>query len=115
MTIRVKRAYEPPASVDGERFLVDRVWPRGRQREDLKIVDWLREVAPSDKLRKWFDHDPDKWPEFVKRYHAELEKAPDLWSPLLKAAKKETITLVFGAKDEKHNQAVALKAFLDKV
>jgi uncharacterized protein YeaO (DUF488 family) len=111
--IKVKRAYASPELEDGVRYLVDRVWPRGLTRETLAIKDWLREVAPSDTLRQWFGHDPAKWDEFLQRYFAELEEKPGAWQPLLEAARQGTVTLVFSARDEAHNQAVALKEFLE--
>ena len=113
-SIPVRRAYDPPAPGDGARILVDRLWPRGLKKEKLQLAAWLKEAAPSEKLRKWFNHDPAKWKEFQKRYFAELEKNPNAWQPLLDTARKEKITLLFGAKDTEHNNAVALKAFLAK-
>lgn len=110
--IQVKRAYEEPEASDGERFLVDRVWPRGRSREALALEDWAREVAPSDGLRRWFGHDPGRWEEFRRRYGEELEGRPEAWKPLLEAARRGTITLVYGARDRDRNNAVALGAFL---
>ncbi len=111
---RVKRAYQPPEQGDGVRYLVDRVWPRGVTKNALSVVDWVREVAPSDALRQWFGHDASKWEEFKQRYFAELEANPDTWQALLEAGRKSTVTLVFSARDEEHNQAVALKEFLDQ-
>ncbi len=111
--ITTKRAYEPPAPGDGTRILVDRVWPRGKTRESLDIAEWDKDVAPSNDLRRWFGHDPAKWNEFRKRYDAELDRHPDAWEPILKAARRGKVTLVYGAKDEEHNQAVALKEYLD--
>jgi len=112
-TIRLKRVYDPPEPGDGKRFLVDRIWPRGLKKESLQLDGWVPEVAPSRQLRKWFGHDPAKWSEFVRRYHAELSKRPEAWHPLLEAAKVGTVTLLFAARDEEHNNAVALKAFLE--
>ena len=114
MGIFVKRVYDPPAPGDGRRFLVDRLWPRGVKKEALKLDGWLKEVAPSDELRRWFGHDPAKWEEFQQRYFAELEAKPEAWRPLLEAARKGTVTLLFSARDEAHNNAVALKAFLER-
>ena len=114
MGIFVKRVYDPPAPGDGRRFLVDRLWPRGVKKEALKLDGWLKEVAPSDELRRWFGHDPAKWEEFQRRYFAELEAKPEAWRPLLEAARQGTVTLLFGARDEAHNNAVALKAFLER-
>ena len=112
--IKLKRAYEGPSSEDGERFLVDRLWPRGVKKEDLHVEAWLKDVAPSTELRKWFGHDPAKWDEFQRRYTAELESNSAVWQPILDAAKRGTITLVYGAKDTEHNDAVVLKNFLDR-
>jgi len=112
--IRAKRAYEPPAAEDGTRFLVDRIWPRGVKKEALDIEGWLKQVAPSDDLRRWFGHDPEKWDEFRERYFAELESKQEALDPLRDAAEQGTVTLVYGAKDTEHNNAVALKAFLEE-
>ncbi len=112
--IQVKRAYDPPAPADGKRFLVDRLWPRGVKKDTIKLTGWLKEVAPSDSLRKWFNHDPDRWPDFQRRYATELEHEPETWQQLLAAARKGTITLVFGAKQAGQNNAVALKEFLEQ-
>lgn len=112
--IKVKRVYEPPARGDGKRFLIDRLWPRGLKKEQAQLDAWLKEVAPSDTLRKWFGHDPAKWQEFQRRYFKELEVKPEAWRPLREAARRGNVTLLFGASDEKHNNAVALKAFLEK-
>ena len=110
----IERAYASTKQNEGKRFLVDHLWPRGMKKENLKIESWLKEVAPSDALRKWFGHDPEKWKEFQKRYFAELKKKAEAWQPLLDAARKGDITLVFGARDTEHNNAVALKSFLEK-
>ena len=111
---QVKRAYRPPEPDDGVRYLVDRVWPRGVTKTALSVVDWVREVAPSDALRQWFGHDPAKWEEFKQRYFSELEAKPETWRGLLEAGRRGTVTLIFSARDEDHNQAVALKEFLDQ-
>lgn len=111
--IRIKRVYEPVASGDGARFLVDRLWPRAVKKEELRLSGWLKESAPSAGLRTWFGHDPEKWPEFRRRYHEELERNPDAWRPLLDAAGKGTVTLLFAARDPEHNNAVALKDYLE--
>jgi uncharacterized protein YeaO (DUF488 family) len=92
---------------------VDRLWPRGVKKEKLELAGWLREVAPGDALRKWFKHDPARWSEFQRRYAAELERNPQAWQPILEAARKGRVTLLFAAKDAEHNNAVALKAFLE--
>ncbi len=110
--IQIKRVYEPAEARDGQRFLVDRVWPRGQKKEELKLAGWIKDVAPSGSLRKWFGHDPAKWPEFIRRYTAELEQHPETWHSLLEAARKRKVTLLFGARDQEHNNAVALKKFL---
>lgn len=111
--IQIKRAYERATKNDGARFLVERLWPRGVKKENLQI-DWLKEVAPSSELRKWFQHDPAKWGEFRQRYFRELEKHPDGWQPLLTRARRGRVTLVYSAHDTEHNNAVALKEFLDQ-
>ena len=107
--IKIKRVYEKTAKEDGWRVLVDRLWPRGIKKELAHVELWMKDVAPSDALRKWFGHEPDKWNEFRKRYRAELEKKKDLVAELKKLEKEHgTLTLVFSAKDESHNQAVVL-------
>lgn len=111
--IELKRAYDSPGGSAGSRFLVDHLWPRGIKKEALHVESWVKDVSPSDKLRKWFGHDPAKWTEFERRYFAELDKAPTAWQPLLQAAQTGDITLVYGARDREHNNAVALKAFLE--
>jgi uncharacterized protein YeaO (DUF488 family) len=111
--IKIKRVYEKPAKEDGWRVLVDRLWPRGMKKEAAKIDVWMKEVAPSDALRKWFGHEPEKWKEFQKRYRSELAKSVELIAGLKKMEREHgTVTLLFGAKDEAHNQAVALAGFL---
>lgn len=112
--IRIKRVYEPPSPRDGARFLVDRVWARGRTREALKIDGWAKDAAPSTALRRWFGHDPRKWDEFRRRYFAELDSKPEAWRPLVEAARRRTVTLLYGARDEAHNNAVALKDYLER-
>lgn len=111
--INIRRVYDDAASDDhGASFLVDRLWPRGIRKERLKIKAWLKEVGPSTALRMWFGHDPAKWAEFKRRYVRELRKNPAAWQPLLDAAKKEAITLLFAAKDPDRNNAVVLRDFL---
>jgi len=111
--ISVKRVYEKPAKNDGWRVLVDRLWPRGLTKEAASIDLWMKEVAPSGGLRKWFGHEPEKWFEFRRKYRAELTKRKQLLGELKKLEKEHgTATLLFGAKDEEHNQAVALEEFL---
>jgi len=112
--IRIKRAYDPVARTDGARFLVDQLWPRGILKTALKIDAWDREVAPSKELRKWFGHDPAKWTEFQSRYSSELDEKVESWKPLLDAAREGDVTLVFGARDTEHNNAVALKNYLER-
>jgi len=112
--IRLKRIYDPPEPSDGTRFLVDRLWPRGMKKEVLKLDSWLRDVAPSDVLRRWFAHDPAKWNELRRRYYAELESNPQTWKPILQAAQQGDVTLIYSARDAEHNNAVALKAFLEE-
>jgi uncharacterized protein YeaO (DUF488 family) len=114
MSIRLKRAYDAPAANDGYRVLVDRLWPRGVSKEDLEIDLWLKEIAPSDDLRKWFGHDPEKWEEFKKRYFRELDDQTDQVKQLAEKANQGRVTLVFAAKDEEFNNAVALKEFLQQ-
>ena len=111
--IRLKRAYDKPASSDGPRFLVDHLWPRGLKKSGLRLQDWVKEVAPSTELRKWFAHDPAKWKEFQRRYFSELNKKPEAWQPLSQAAHDGDVTLVFAARDLEHNNAVALKNYLE--
>jgi len=112
--IRIKRAYDSVAKNDGTRFLVDRLWPRGLKQEALKVESWLKPVSPSDKLRHWFKHDPANWKAFQRRYFAELDGKTEAWLPLLQAARAGDITLVFSARDTEHNNAVALKAYLER-
>jgi uncharacterized protein YeaO (DUF488 family) len=112
--IQVKRVYDSPTPDDGTRFLVDRLWPRGVKKESLQVDQWLKEVAPSDALRRWFAHDPGKWNEFRRRYFAELEGTPDAWRPIVEAARRGTVTLLYSARDTQHNNAVALKDYVGK-
>ncbi len=112
--IRTKRAYEPPSVEDGARYLVDRLWPRGVKKEAMALEGWLKDLSPSDELRRWFGHEASRWAEFQRRYAAELDGQADAWQPLLRAARHGTITLVHGAHDEEHNNAVALKGYLEK-
>ncbi len=113
MRVEVERVYGDHRH-PGRRFLVDRLWPRGVRKSDLPIDAWFKDVAPSDGLRRWFAHDPKRWPEFVRRYGAELDEHPEAWRPLRDAAKRGRIVLLFGAKDEQHNNAVALMQYLEK-
>jgi uncharacterized protein YeaO (DUF488 family) len=111
--IQIKRVYEPAGRGDGARFLVERLWPRGMKKTTLKIDGWLREAAPSTSLRKWFGHDPKRWAEFRERYLRELESNPAACEPLLEAARKKTVTLLYSAHDTQHNGALVLKEFLE--
>jgi uncharacterized protein YeaO (DUF488 family) len=113
-TIRLKRAYEEPSEDGGTRILVERLWPRGVSKEAAAIDSWLKEVAPSTELRKWFGHDPDRWEEFRKRYWAELGDKDELLGDLRRRLKEGLVTFVFAAKDEEHNSAVALKEYLER-
>lgn len=115
--IRIKRVYSEPGARDGVRILVDRVWPRGISKERVKIVEWLKDVAPSTSLRKWFGHDRAKWLEFRKRYRAELKQPGQLETlkRLARLSGERTVTFVYGAADEEHNQAVVLKEFLEEL
>jgi uncharacterized protein YeaO (DUF488 family) len=112
--VRVKRVYEEPAASDGSRFLVDRLWPRGVTKKRLALDDWLKEVGPSDRLRKWFGHDPKKWKEFRKRYFAELHTKAESWQPIVERARRSDVTLLYGARDPEHNNAVALRDFVNR-
>lgn len=112
--IRLKRAYDPASRTDGKRFLVERLWPRGIKKSALPLDGWLKDVAPSPELRKWFSHDPEKWNQFQRRYRAELDASSEAWEPLLQAARKGTITLVYSSHDVEHNSAVLLKEFLEE-
>ncbi|HEV2118454.1 MAG TPA: DUF488 domain-containing protein [Terriglobales bacterium] len=112
--IQLKRAYEPAAKSDGTRYLVERLWPRGVKKESLPVEAWLKDVAPSTGLRKWFSHDPARWAEFRHRYFQELKNNPQAWQPLLAAARRGRVTLVYSSHDTEHNNAVALKEFLQQ-
>jgi uncharacterized protein YeaO (DUF488 family) len=117
MSIAIKRAYEPPSKKDGRRILVDRVWPRGVTKDALRVDAWYKDLAPSTPLRKWFGHDPERWAEFQKRYAAELRKshARETLEELSTFAKRHKLTLVYGARDEEHNQAVVLRDYLKRL
>ena len=112
--VKVKRVYESIQRSDGTRFLVERLWPRGMKKEQLKLDAWLKDVAPSDSLRRWFGHDPLKWNEFQKKYQAELSDNPDAWKPILEAAKRGRVTLLYSSRDTEHNNALVLKSFLEE-
>lgn len=112
MAIKIKRIYEDPAKSDGFRILIDRLWPRGIKKEDAKLDLWLKEIAPSNSLRQWFNHDVKKWLEFQKRYARELADKKDLIDTIQDKAKKGTVTLLFSSKETEYNNAVALLKFL---
>lgn len=106
--------YEGPAKDDGFRMLVDRLWPRGLTKEKARVDSWLKEIAPSNELRKWYGHDPEKWPEFKKRYFKELREKEELVRQVEEKMRKGTVTLLFQAKEEKYNNAAALKEYIEK-
>ena len=110
---RIKRVYDEPSADDGTRFLIDRLWPRGVNKRALAAVEWVKMVAPSPTLRKWFGHEAAKWQEFRKCYRAELENNATAWEPLVQAAKRHNVTLLYGARDRQINHAVVLKEFLE--
>jgi uncharacterized protein YeaO (DUF488 family) len=111
--IKIKRAYDSIDRDDGVRFLVERLWPRGVRKNALRLDDWLKEVAPSTGLRQWFSHDPAKWREFQRRYRGELDAKPGVLEPILKAARRGRVTLVYSSRDAEHNNAVVLKAYVE--
>lgn len=111
MTINIKRIYEPYSTGDGYRILVDRLWPRGMKKEDARIDKWLKEIAPSTGLRKWFNHEPEKWDQFRQKYHAELDKSTALDELLTDLRTHQVVTFLFSSKEEKHNHAIVLKQF----
>jgi uncharacterized protein YeaO (DUF488 family) len=113
--INLKRVYEPVSKDDGVRFLVERLWPRGIKKEDLKMDEWLKEVAPSTELRKWFSHDPAKWQSLQKKYCKELSENHEALEPIVKALHKHTVTLLYSSKDTEQNNAVCLKNYLEKI
>lgn len=110
--LKLKRAYEPASQEDGQRVLVERLWPRGVKKTSLHLDAWLKDVAPSAELRQWFSHDPKKWDKFQRRYKAELERHHEVCDPILKAARRGTVTLVYSSHDSEHNNAVALRDYL---
>ena len=112
--IRLSRVYDSSDSSDGERFLVERLWPRGVKKEALRLDGWLKDVAPSTALRQWFKHDPERWVEFQRRYRRELDANPDATEPILRAARDGDVTLVYSSHDVDHNNAVVLKAYLEE-
>ncbi len=113
MTIMTKRIYESREEREGFRVLVDRLWPRGLRKDEVHVDIWLKEVGPTSELRNWFGHDPARWAEFKKRYFKELAHKKDIVDQLIAAAKGKTLVLLYGAKDKEHNQALALKEYLE--
>jgi uncharacterized protein YeaO (DUF488 family) len=114
MTIRVKRVYEPRTRQDGLRVLVDRLWPRGLTKADAKVDYWPRDLAPSNELRKWYGHDPEKWPQFKRRYFKELDGNANEVQSLLRVVRGKNVTFLFGSKEERLNNALALKEYLER-
>ena len=114
MAIHLKRAYDSATPGDGRRVLVERLWPRGVTKTRLRLDDWMKDVAPSTALRRWYGHEPGRWPEFRSRYFAELRAHPEAWRPLLAAGRRGRVTLVYAAHDTERNGAVALKMFLER-
>ncbi len=115
ITIRIKRVYEEPEEADGRRVLVDRLWTRGLSKEKAKVDVWVKEIAPSTELRRWYGHDPDKWLEFKTRYAAELEANPARVEELLAEVKAGTVTFLYSSKEERLNNAVALKEYIESI
>ena len=111
--IKLKRVYEKEDPSDGVRYLIERLWPRGVKKAALRIDGWLKDAGPSTELRKWFGHDPDKWDQFRKRYRRELDSRPDAWQPIVSAARHAPVTLVYSSHDTEHNNAVALREYLE--
>jgi len=112
--IKLERVYEPETPDDGVRYLVERLWPRGVKKESLHLDGWLKDAGPSTELRKWFGHDPRKWVEFRRRYFAELDQAAEAWAPIREAARHGTVTLLYSSHDTEHNNAVALKEYVER-
>ncbi len=109
----LRRAYEPPTRNDGYRILVDRLWPRGVAKNDLQLDEWSHDIAPSDELRRWFDHDPSRWAEFCERYRAELDENADAIATIVQRTRKGRVTLVYAARDAEHNNAVVLRSVIE--
>ena len=114
MTIQIKRVYEPHSRTDGYRVLVDRLWPRGLSKEKLQLDAWMKELAPSNELRKWYGHEETKWAEFQRRYFKELKQQPDLVAELRKRARGHKLTLLYSSREEVRNNAAALKKYLER-
>ena len=111
--INLRRVYDSPSKVKGPCFLVERLWPRGVKKVSLHLDGWLKEVAPSHGLRRWFGHDAAKWQEFRRRYFQELDSNPEAWQPLLEAARRGTVELLYSSRDTEHNNAIALRDYLE--
>jgi len=114
MALRLKRVYAPPSSRDGRRYLVDRLWPRGFTREDLRLTEWLKDLAPSRELCTWFGHDPLRYPGFCRRYRVELERRSESLERFVREARSGTVTLLFAARDVQHSNASALRELLEE-
>jgi uncharacterized protein YeaO (DUF488 family) len=112
--IKIKRIYDPPSDEDGYRVLVDQLWPRGLKKEEAQVDRWVKEIAPTTELRKWYNHDPDKWPEFKRRYFAELDEHTEFINEFTKTIKERNVTFLFSSKELKLNNAVALKEYIEK-
>ncbi len=110
---KIKRVYDAPSRDDGTRILIDRLWPRGLSKEGAKIDVWIKEAGPSTELRKWFNHEPEKWTGFKRRFFAELDKKPQVAGEIVGAARRGTVTLLFGSREERFNNAVALREYLE--
>lgn len=115
MNIKIKRAYEAPGEEDGQRILVDRMWPRGVSKEKASIDYWPKELAPSTELRRWYGHDPEKWPVFKERYFAELDSKPVLMKELMERIRRGTVTFVYSSKERRLNNAVAIRDYVEAV
>jgi uncharacterized protein YeaO (DUF488 family) len=111
--IKLKRVYDEEQPGDGVRYLVERLWPRGIKKTAVRIDGWLKDAGPSTELRKWFSHDPGKWQEFRRKYFSELDHAPDSWAPIRDAARQGAVTLLYSSHDAEHNNAVALKEYVE--
>lgn len=114
LMIKTKRVYDPPEPEDGARFLIDRLWPRGIKKDALNLNSWLKDITPSNQLRIWFGHEPEKWDEFRKRYFAELDSRTEAVRLLIESASHDNVTLLYSAKDTSHNNAIVLKEYLEK-
>ena len=112
--IKLKRVYEQEDREDGVRYLIERLWPRGMKKSSLRIDGWLKDAGPSTELRKWFSHDTGKWQEFRHRYFAELDQAPEAWAPIRETGRQGTVTLLYSSHDTEHNNAVALKEYVEQ-